>query len=404
MKRLRLILKITLPLLVVGSGGLATLALINSYEKPTTLQVEIKPPLVRVMPVETSSMTLTVRAEGTVTPRTESQLVPEISGRIVEMSPSLVAGGFFEKGDVLIKIETREYDLALTRAKAAIEQTKLRLFMERQEADIARKEWELLGEGAPSALLVREPQITEIKVTLASAEAALAQTQYDLDRTVIKAPFAGRVRSKQVDVGQFVQRGMTVATLYSVDVAEVRLPIPNSELEYCSLPMAYRNSSEPNSGPAVKLTAEFAGKTHSWQGRIVRTEGEIDPRTRMVNAIAQVQDPYALLRNSQRPPLAVGMFVHAEIQGNRVHGVVKVPRNVMHSDTQILIVDSANRLYSREVDVLRMERDFALIQGGLQEGDRVCISNLETFINGMRVSVEETINPVAQISTSGSRK
>ena len=125
MKRLRLILMITLPLLVVGSGGLATLALINSYEKPTTLQVEIKPPLVRVMPVETSSMTLTVRAEGTVTPRTESQLVPEISGRIVEMSPSLVAGGFFEKGDVLIKIETREYDLAFTRAKAAIEQTKL---------------------------------------------------------------------------------------------------------------------------------------------------------------------------------------------------------------------------------------------------------------------------------------
>ncbi len=389
MKRLRLAVMIILPILLLGVGGMATRALILSFETPEAPPREIQHPVVRVVPARLETMRLTVQAEGTVAPRTESQLVAEVSGRVVEVSPSLAAGGFFEAGDVLLKIERREYELAITRARAAIEQAKLRLTTERESATIARREWEELGKGEPSPLLFREPQIAEVQASLAAAEAGLRQAQYDLERTVILAPFAGRVRSKQVDVGQYVQRGMAVATLYSVDVAEVRLPIPNAELEFCSLPLAYRDGTASADGPAVRLTARFAGRDHVWQGRIVRTEGEIDASTRMVNAIAQVGDPYARGSSTGRPPLAVGMFVQAEIAGNVARDVVALPRTALRSDSTVFVIDSADRLRFREVDVLRRQRERVLVRAGLEDGERVCVSSLETAVNGMQVQVTD---------------
>ncbi|MDE0628047.1 MAG: efflux RND transporter periplasmic adaptor subunit [Bryobacterales bacterium] len=385
MNKIRLALKVVLPLFVLALGIWTAKALIDSYEPPEIEPVVVEPPLVRVIRAERTNLTLKVHAEGTVAPRTESRLVPEISGRVTEVSPSLAAGGFFDEGDVLLKLDTRVYELAMTRAEEAIERARLRLTVERQEAEIARKEWETLGTGEPSPLLFREPQIAEVQSSLAAAEAALEQASYDLDRTVLRAPFAGRVRSKQVDVGQFVQRGETLATLYSVDVAEVRLPIPNSELEFCDLPLAYRDGKTSSKGPGVVLKALFAGEEHSWQGRIVRTEGEIDPRTRMVNAIAQVEDPYARGGDSRRPPLAVGMFVQAEIEGNRVRDVIRLPRSAMRGENVVYVVDRRGRLRFRTVTPLRSEREVVLIREGLEEGDLVCVSPMEAAVNGMTV-------------------
>ncbi len=390
MQVLRRVLMIVLPLAVLGIGAVATVAMIEAREKPETKPVEIPPLLVHVVAVEPETIALKVRAEGTVAPRTESQLVPEVAGRVVEVSPSLAVGGFFEKGEILLKIESREYDLAVIRANAAIAQAKLRLATERQEAEVARKEWQALGQGEPNPLVVRGPQIAEAQAALASAEAALAQAKFDLERTVVRAPYAGRVRAKQVDVGQFVQRGLSVATLYAVDVAEVKLPIPNAELEFVNLPLAYRGAAESARGPGVTLTAQFAGREHEWRGRIVRTEGEIDPATRMVNAIAQVEDPYAPGRDARRPPLAVGMFVEAEIDGRRVGNLVRLPRTALRGDSRVLIVDSTDRLYFREVDIFRLDRDQALVRGGLEPGDRVCVSNVEAAVNGMKVRVGES--------------
>ena len=390
MQILRRILMVVLPLAVLGLGVFATVTMIEAREEPETKPVETPPLLVRAITVEPETISLKVRAEGTVAPRTESQLVPEVAGRVIEVSPSLAAGGFFEEGEALLKIEAREYDLAVIRANAAIAQAKLRLATERQEAEVARKEWRALGQGEPNPLVVREPQIAEALAALASAEAVLEQAKFDLERTVVRAPYVGRVRSKQVDVGQFVQRGASVATLYSVDFAEVKLPIPDAELEFVNLPLAYRGAAESARGPAVTLTARFAGREHKWRGRIVRTEGEIDPATRMVHAIAQVEDPYAPGRDARRPPLAVGMFVEAEIDGRRVSNIVRLPRTALRGDSRVLVVDSTNRLYYREVDIFRLDRDQALVRGGLEPGDRVCVSNIEAAVNGMKVRVGES--------------
>ncbi len=385
---MRLALRILLPLIVIGLGAFAAITMIQSRPAPETQTVEVTPPSVRVIVAQPQNVRLKVSAEGTVAPRTETELVPEVSGRVTMISESLAVGGFFEEGEVLLEIDRREYELAVVRAQAAVSQAELRLATEEEEAEVARNEWKSLGQGEPRPLVVRAPQIAEAKAMLASAEAAYEKAEYDLERTVAKAPFAGRVREKRVDVGQFVSRGSSVARLYSVDYAEVRLPIPDKELEFVNLPLAYRGQKGRAAGPLVTLVADFAGQRHTWQGRVVRTEGEIDPRTRMVQAIAQVADPYGKARPG-RPPLAVGMYVEAEIFGKTAAGVYVLPRVVMRGADQVLVVDKDNRLRFRTVDILRTESDQVIIRSGLEAGERVASSVVEAAVDGMKVQVLE---------------
>ena len=291
----------------------------------------------------------------------------------------------------------------MTRSRAAIAQAELRLETERQEAAVALEEWELLGAGRPTPLALREPQIAEAQASLASAEANLQQAEYDLERTVVRAPFAGRVRSERVDVGQFVQRGNSVATLYAVDAAEVRLPIPDVELQFVDLPLGYRGDGgfESVSGPDVVLRSEFAGNRYEWRGKIVRTEGEIDPRTRMVHAIARIEDPYARSGRSGRPPLAVGMFVEAEIQGRSSGEIVVLPRSVLRGADQVLVVNERDELRFQQVEIFRLERDRVLVRSGLEEGEQIVVSPLENAVNGMKVRIN-TYPPIGQISSKTS--
>lgn len=383
---MKLALKIGLPVLVLALGAYVALLIIRAKPEPEQRPPEISLPLVHVMEVKPESRRLIVHAEGTVAPRTTSQLTSEVSGRVVWVSPALVAGGFFDDGEVLLRIDSRVYELAVVRARAAVAQARLKLATEEQEAALARQEWENLGSGPPTSLVLRVPQIEEAKASLAAAEAALEHAEYDLERTRVKAPYDGRVWSETVDIGQFIAPGAALARLYGVDFAEVRLPIPDDELAFLHLPLAYRGQDRPAGGPTVVLSAEFAGQRHQWSGRISRTEGEIDPRTRMVHAVAEVEDPYGRGSDRSRPPLAVGMFVEAEIRGKRVSDVVVLPRSVLRGD-QVLVVDEADRLYYRAVEVLRAERDQVLIASGLSEGERVCVSVVQTPVNGMRVEV-----------------
>ena len=394
---IKLILRIVLPLVVLGAAGYATVMLIENRPQPPTRSADVPLPLVETIGAEFSNVTLRVMAEGTVAPRTQTELIPEVSGRVIGISPALVGGGFFEEGDVLLRLDRREYELSVTRSRAAIAQANLRLETELQEAVVAMEEWELLGAGRPTPLAMREPQIAEARALLASAEATLAQAEYDLERTVVRAPYAGRVRQERVDIGQFLSQGNSVATLYSVDAAEVRLPIPDAELAYVALPLGYREDggSSQWTGPRVILRTQFAGRTHEWEGRIVRTEGEIDPRTRMIHAIARVDDPYARGNDPNRPPLAVGMFVEAEILGSSSGDIVSLPRSVMRGANRVLVVDDADTLRFREVEVFRLERDRVLLESGIDPGDRIVVSPLENAVSGMKVRVRQDREAIA---------
>jgi len=382
-------LKIILPLLILVGAVVGAMAMIASKPEVETRRPEAKPPLVRVIPVEIRDLRLTVSSQGTVAPRTESQLVPEVSGRVIRVAPSFVAGGFFSEGEPLVEIDSVDYRQAVVRARAEVAQCKLRLAQEEAEAEVARREWDELGKGEANPLTLREPQLEDARAALDAAGANLESAERDLERTVVRAPFDGRVRQKSVDMGQYISRGTPVATVYSVDIAEIRLPLPDDECAFVDLPLVYRGEEATETGPRVTLRADFAGHFHEWQGVIVRTEGEIDPRSRMVHAVAQVKDPYGRRKESpDRIPLAVGMFVQAEIEGRAVQDVAVLPRTALRPNGRVFVIDPDDRLRFRTVTVLRAARDSVIVSDGLEPGERVCLSSLDVVTDGMQVRVE----------------
>ena len=380
------LLKALLPFLVLGVALAGAYVMYLNRPPVETQTPVVTPPAVRVQTIAFESVDLTVSSQGTVQPRTASQLVPEIAGTVIEVSPAFAVGGFFEEGDVLLKIDPYDYQQALIAARSQLAQAQLRLAQEEAEAEVARREWEELGQGNANPLTLRLPQVEDARAAVASAEAAIDRATRDLERADVRAPYAGRVQTKDVDVGQFVSRGTAVGRIYAVDSAEVRLPLPDEELAYVDVPMSYRGAQQ-QAGPAVTLSADFAGRRFSWQGRIVRTEGEIDPVSRMVHVVAEVDDPYAPGPDPDRPPLAVGMFVEAEITGRRVDDIVVLPWAALNGRDQVLIVDDDDRLRYRQVDILRSTTENVLVRGGLAPGERVSISALDAVIEGMAVQV-----------------
>jgi RND family efflux transporter MFP subunit len=377
-------LKVILPFAILAVGALIAVVMVKSRAPvPTRPAVEYAP-LVRVVEVQPETLRLTVRSQGTVRARTETNLVAEVAGTIVIVSRSFASGGFFEKGDVLVEIDPSDYRVAVATVEGTVAQAKVRLETEEAQARVAREEWAQLGTGDDSPLATRELQLQEAQAALVAAEARLEKAKRDLARTKVRAPFAGRVRAKIADLGEYVAPGVPVASVYSVDVAEVRLPVPDVNLAFLDLPVDYRGAAAQEPGPEVILRTDFSGKRHSWAGRIVRVEGEIDPVSRMVHVVAQVVDPYGKHESEDGLPLAVGMFVEAEIVGSVVDDAITVPRTALRGG-QVLIVDDENRLRFRDVDVLRVDRQSAVIVGGLAPGERVCVSTLEAVSDGMKV-------------------
>jgi len=365
-------------------------AIIKSRAPVQTKAPEEYAPLVRVMSVAPTTHRMVVTAHGTVKPRTESVLVSEVSGRVTYVSSTFAEGGFFEAGEILVRIDPRDYELAVVTAESQVAGAKVRAQVEEAQAEVAREEWKTLGAGKESPLATRELQLQEALAALASAEAALERAQRSLDRTRIRAPFAGRVRQTMVDRGQFVSPGTPVANIYAVDYVEVRLPIPDMELAHLDLPINYRGDRDRRTGPEVTLNAEFAGSRHYWSGRIIRVEGEIDPVSRMVHVIAQVDDPYRRADPGEDPmPLAIGLFVEAQIAGHELTDVVVLPRSAVRRDQTVLVVDEEDRVRFRAVNVIRLNGSEAVIGGGLESGERVCISVIDAATDGMKVRTRD---------------
>jgi len=390
---MKAVVKILLPVVVIAAASAVAFVTVANRQQPERRPPTIATPQVAVSSVARSDYTVKVKSRGTVRPRTESTLIPEVTGRVVELSPNIRAGEFFEQGDQLLRIDPRDYEADVTIAASDLAQAHSALAEAQARADQARRDWERLGEkGEPDDLVLRKPQLAGARAAVTSAQARLDQAKLDLERTSILAPYAGRVLERNVDIGQFVSPGVVLARVYAVDYVEIRLPLTNRQLEFVTIPEAYRDdtSSTRTAGPPVRLTARIGSKTHTWQGRIVRAEGSIDTQSRQVFVIAQVDDPYGK-DPSGRPPLKVGQFVEAEIEGRTLNDVVVIPRSALRAGAEVLIVDGQNKLQARQVDVLWSDEQDVVVAGGLDTGDRLVLTPLGSGMDGVEVEAREAV-------------
>jgi len=336
------------------------------------------PVSVNVIDAVFQGVQLKVHSQGTAMPSTESQLIPEVSGRITWMSNNLVGGGYFKKGEELAKIADLDYRNSRDRARAALGKTEAEL----EHAKFEYSRLRSLAERKLTSRSMLENALKSYRVSQAAFQDATVnfeQAEENLKRTTLRAPFSGIVRSESVDIGQFVSRGQPIGTLYANDVVEIRLPVADRQLAYLNLPASPNGSLQPNLQPKVTLTTQYAGRALSWEGRIVRTEAEIDVSSRMVQLVARVTNDQPL------NPISVGLFLNAEIQGLAAKDVVVLPRSALRNDNQVLIVDANDKLRFRSITPLRLYQDDVLIASGLKAGERVCVSTLQTAIEGMSV-------------------
>lgn len=361
-------------LFVVGAA-----LLMKTKEAPEQKPEEIPIPIVDVIKVEQQTVSLNLPSYGVVTPKYKTQLVTEVQGRMLTISPHFVAGGIVKKGDQLAQIEPSDYEADLMQAEATLAQATAALNEEIARGEVAKIEFKGYDKGLPPELGLRIPQLKKEQANVKYAQAALARAQRNLERTVIRAPFDGIIKARNVDLGQYVSLGTNLGELYDTHIAEIRLPISNDDLAYLE--------SVDNPDTEVTLSASLAGKENTWSGNIIRSEGVIDAENRMVYLVAEIKDPY--LREQKIAgslPLKYGSFVNAVIKGRTVDGIVKLPRHVVRND-QVVLIDDKNIVEMRHVNVVRSDLENVYIKDSLKTGERVATSHSNTMANGQLVKV-----------------
>ncbi|GGD00457.1 efflux RND transporter periplasmic adaptor subunit [Aquisalinus flavus] len=393
---------ITVVLLVAGFIGLiATMGAMRP--KPEKKEADYEPPTVFYRVADSQPINLSVTAQGEVMPKTEIALTAQVSGKVVAISPNFANGGVIRKDEMLVQLEQEDYRLAVTQAEARVAQASQALELEEAEAQLARRDWEDLGGlesgNQPSSLTLRQPQLNQARANYASAEAEMRNARLALERTTIRAPFDGRVRSKNADVGQFISPGFVVGQLFATDVAEIRLPMSDNDLARLDLPLAFEAESYEE-GPLVYLNATVAGQMRVWQGHLVRTDAAIDPGTRQISAIAEVRDPYG--RGADNGfPLAMGLFVDARIEGRELENAFVVPRIAMQEEGIVYVVLDDETIEQREVIISASVQDGLVITGGLNDGDKVVVSRAPGLEDGTEVIA---ISPEERDASTRSRR
>jgi RND family efflux transporter MFP subunit len=387
--------RVVMPIAILAACSLFAGYLIMT---PTVLEEsapEVLAVTVRVAEVQLDSVQLLVQSQGKVQAAQQANLAAAVAGPIAWISPSLQAGAYVEAGHTLIRLDASDYETASARGLAFMQQTQA-------EADHANNELDRLI-GLAEQRLASDAQLQDAKRAAAVNEAKLAdalasfrQAQLDLERAVIKAPFNAIIATRDVELGQYVNRAQSVAVLYGADEVEVRVPLAIRQLAYLDIPLGTRGELSDDRAPSVTLTGFYGGVEHKWQGKLVRTEATIDPNSNTVQTIIRVLQPVAAEGEhgdftSQSMPLPIGLFVQADITGKRVDNLFSLPRSVIRNNNQVLIVDAENKMYYRDVEIFRLEEDRVLISAGLLPGEFICTSPIQAVVDGM------TVQPVKEL-------
>jgi len=375
--------KLAIATLATLVGLVATWVVLTAKSEPQAGTPPERPaPMVEVITAAPADHELRVRTQGTVRAKTQVELAAQVAGRVVKVSENFADGGFFQAGDILLTIEPDDYEFALARTEAALAQAEQRLAEERGRSRQAEREWRELGSAEANDLFLRKPQLRAAELAVTAAEADVAAAKLALDRTIIRAPFDGRVLQKRADVGQFVGNGTPLAQVYAVEALELRLPVSDAQLAL--LPESLLTSSGGLVGASVAITVNIGDKVWNFSAPIVRAEAEIDRRSRVANLIAEFSGSPEIKEG--RPQLTPGVFARAEIMGRPVPGVIELSNSALSPDGHILVVNEQSVLERRDVAVVNREKDRVWISG-IGEGEAVVAQLNNTLFPGLRVQM-----------------
>jgi len=393
-------LKLTGITLAVLLGSVGIAAGLGAMKKPPEKKDEKESiPVVVVEDNSVETITLNVNSYGLVNPKYHTSLTAQVTGQVTEISEAFVKGGFVKEGDVLARIDPNDYEAALTEAEASLAQARAALELERAQKRVAESEWERIKESAknefvPTELYLRKPQLAEKVARFRAAEAGVKRAKRNLERTYIKAPYDAIITARTVALGSVVNFGSPIGELSNTDYAEVRLPVADKELQFLM---------QGGIDADVDLVTNFQGKLHHWQAKVVRSEGQVDNKSRMSYLVAEIKDPYGLESNNS--PLRYGSYVNAAISGLSVEGVSRVKSHLV-KDGKIAVLEDGVLAY-RAVEVLREEgRDF-IVKGALANNEQIIASNIKRPKAGMKLSnaaLSEAVKPAQPVAELAMKK
>ena len=377
------LLKIIAPVLVLLVSIAVVQALNAAKPEPEKREESQRIISLYVDEVKSDMVTLSVSTHGEVRPKIEIDLIPQVSGRIVAISGSFAEGAKFGPGTTLIKIDDTDYKLAVIRAEAGVAGAQVALERELANARIKEEHWlDKRNSGEPTPYALNKLQVTEARAILRAAEADLKEAHLNVARTTISALFDGRVREKSVGIGQYVTAGTHLGRVFSTATVEIRLPLTDAQLAELNLPMGFM--ADDFNAPEVQFKAMVGRHEHFWTGHIVRINASVDQQTRLIYAIAEVEDPYGAGADDGAP-IAVGMFVSAEIAGVTSQSALVLPRMALRNADKVYVINDENRLEIRTVKVLSTSQDIVLVTHGVAPGDRVVTSTIPAAVDGMEV-------------------
>ena len=376
--------------MLAGSVVITTILYLN---RPATI---IEEPVRTIVTVDVTevvkqNLRIPIQAQGTVTPLQETSVMSEVNGRIIEVSPSFIVGGFVSKDDVLLRIDPRNYETSLLRAEASVKSAQSNLAQETGRAKVAEQEWKKTPRGkqrtqASKDLYLRKPQLDQALAQMLAAQADLNTARDNLERTSIRAPYDALIRTKHSELGQFVAAGTPLADIFSVEYAQIRLPIPQNKLEYLELP----ELGTMQNGSPVDLYTEVGGQVKHWNAYLHHTEGVFDARSRVLFSVVRIKDPYGL-QYPHAEPLRIGTFVNARIEGKELFDIVRLPRYIIRAGNNVWVIDETGLLRTRSVTLLRTGGDFVYVSAGLNDGELVSLTTLDNSFEGAQVRIESQI-------------
>lgn len=375
--------KLAIAALATFIGLVATWVVLTAKAEPQAGAPPERPaPMVEVLTATPAEHQLRVRTQGTIRAKTQVELAAQVAGKVINVSQNFADGGFFQAGDTLLTIERDDYEFALARTEAALAQAEQRLAEERGRSRQAEREWRELGSTEANDLFLRKPQLRAAELSVSAAQADVAASKLALDRTIVRAPFDGRVLQKRADVGQFVGNGTPLAQVYAIEALELRLPISDAQLAL--LPEALLTSAGGLVGSTAAITVNIGDKIWNFSAPIVRSEAEIDQRSRVANLIAEFSGTSEL--GVGRPSLTPGVFARAEILGRPVANVIELSNTALSPDGHVLVVNGQSLLERRDVSIVNREKDRVWVSG-IGEGESVVEQLNNTLFPGLRVQM-----------------